>query len=387
MGPNRGRNARSPERREERSLITSPRVAIVHDYLVERGGAERVTLALLAAFPGAPVYTSLYDPPRTYPEFRSVDVRTSFLGRLGIGATAYKMLLPFYPAAFASLDLSSFDVVISNTTGFAKGVRVPPHAIHVCMCHTPPRFLWPVSAGYTLGPGGIGRVVGAPLFWWLRRSDRAAAARVDYFLGNSRNVAARIAKYYGRNAEVLYPPVRLRKYSASEAIGDFYLVVSRLTHYKRIDVAVDACTKIGVPLVVVGDGPEALALRHRAGPTIRFRGRVGDVELRSLMARCRALILTAEEDFGLTPIEANAAGRPVIAYAAGGALETVVDGVTGQYFSPQSADALVEVLRSFDSQSFDRPRLLGHARQFDEPVFVNGIRNLVGRYRMERDAG
>ena len=303
------------------------RVAIVHDYLNQAGGAERVVAALHRMYPDAPVFTTLLDADVVGEPLASADVRVSWMQRLPGWRRHFKAYLPLYPFAVRSFDLAGFDLVISSSSAWAKGVRVPDGAVHVCYCYTPMRWAWSFDdyvGRSELGPvarAAAGLVMGA-LRWWDVRSSRG----VHRFVAISTEVAARIRRTYGRESDVVFPPVGVERFRADVPPEDFFLVVSRLNSYKRIDLAVAACTALGVPLVVVGDGPHRAALERLAGPTVRFTGRLGDGEVARLFERCRALILPGAEDFGLTPLEANAAGRPVVAFGAGGALDTVVPG-------------------------------------------------------------
>lgn len=363
------------------------RVALVHDYLVDSGGAERVVLAFHELFPDAPLFTSVYDPASTFSRFRTLDVRTSWLQRIGATKRSYKYLLPLFPLAFESFDLAGFDVVLSSTTSFAKGIITSPATVHVCFCHTPTRFAWR-SHDYVRQERipRLARPAMTPILHGLRMWDSAAAQRVDHFVVPSRNSAARVRKYYRRAATVIPSPIDASTFAPEETIDDYFLVVSRLAPYKRIDLAIEACNALRRDLVIVGDGPARPALEAIAGPTVRFLGRLSERELRRRLARCIALILPGEEDFGLTPLEANASGRPVVAYAAGGALETVIEGRTGTFFHEWSAAALAERLRTTSFDRFARVDLLAHARAFDKEPFKERIGSLIAQRVAERGA-
>jgi glycosyltransferase involved in cell wall biosynthesis len=342
------------------------KVALVHDYLTEMGGAERVVLALTRIFPDAPLYTSVYDLGAC-PEFADRDVQTTFMQRLTRRKSITKGLFPLFPAAFRRLDLSGFDLVISSSSGFAHHVRVPEGARHVCYCHNPPRFLWqPVD--YFRARRAL-RLLLFPALRQLRRLDLEAAQRVHAYVANSATVAARIQATYGREAEVIHPPVDTARFELTDERSGRFLVVSRLLAYKRIDLAVDAATRFGLPLDVIGDGPERWRLEHSAGPSVRFLGRCSDEVVRHALARCAALVLPGTEDFGLTPIEAQACGRPVVAFAAGGALETVRDGETGFLFSEQTRDALATAMRRAAAHPLGAERLRAAAGNFDTAAF------------------
>jgi glycosyltransferase involved in cell wall biosynthesis len=355
------------------------KVALVHDYLVERGGAEHVLAVLWRAFPDAPIYTSVYNPETTLDVFRGADVRPSFLQQVTVDPGQYRALLPLYPLAFASFDLRDYDLIISSSSGFAKGVRKPAGARHVCYCHTPPRFIW----GYQRAnererlPAGAraALALARPL---LRRADRWGARGVDRFLANSRCVATRIAEVYGRASDVVPPPVDCDAFAPGGEAEDFYLVVSRLVPYKRVDVVVEAFNRSDRRLLIAGAGRDRARLEAMArSRSIRFLGHAPQGEVRRLLARCRALIVAAEEDFGLTALEANASGRPVIAFGAGGALETVVPGVTGVTFAAQTPEALLDALSRFEQLSFAPDTLVEHARRFDVGAFRRRIEQIV----------
>jgi glycosyltransferase involved in cell wall biosynthesis len=358
------------------------RVAFVHDYLTQFGGAERVLLAMRELYPAAPVYTSLYDPAVFAGALDGVDVRTTWLQRVPFARRAFRAMLPLYPAAFGALDLSRYDLVISSTSSFAKGVHVRPDALHVSYVHTPTRFLWRQDEyAFDVAPAWSRPLLAAAMPA-LRRWDYAAAQRPDYIVANSRNVAARIAACYGRTSDVLHSPADAEAFApvGKAAVGDYYVVAARLLPYKRVHLAVEACNTLQAPLIVLGVGPDEARLRALAGPTVRFAGRVSDAERRDLFARARAIIVPGEEDFGLVPLEAAAAGRPTIAFGAGGALETVVDGVTGRFFQDPTAESLAGVLRKLDPWAFDVLTLTAHAAEFSADSFRARFRVLLDGY-------
>jgi glycosyltransferase involved in cell wall biosynthesis len=353
------------------------RVALVHDYLNQQGGAEKVVDVFTEMFPSAPLYTSVYDRGRMPARWRNVDIRTSFLQRISPTLSVAKAMLPLYPMAFESFDLSEYDLVLSSTTTFAKGVITRPETCHVCYCNSTTRFLWMYHE--YLAKQRLPRAARAvlPLATTpLRVWDYAAAGRVDYFVAGSRNAARRIAKYYRREADVVPAPIDAARFDVADAIGDYFLVVARLQSYKRIDLAVEACNRLRLPLRIVGDGPDRPRLESLAGPTVRFLGRIMDSEVQEQMARCRALIFPGEEDFGLTPLEAQAAGRPVIAFGRGGALETVVEGETGVFFREPTVDSLAQVLCDFDDR-YDSAALRDHACKFDKELFKERMFDLL----------
>ncbi|MBC5823800.1 MAG: glycosyltransferase [Candidatus Eremiobacteraeota bacterium] len=358
-------------------------VALVHDYLTQFGGAERALLEIHRLYPGAPVYTSLYDARRCGAAFESVDVRTTWLQKVPFATRNFRALLPFYPAAFESLDLSRYDLVISSTTSFAKGVRVSPTALHVSYVNTPTRFLWLQDEHTASSIPAAARPLFRAAVPALRRWDLAAARRPDRIISNSLNVAERVRRIYGRASDVLAPPVDVAQFSPWPETGDYYLVVARLLRYKRIELAIEACNALGVPLVIVGTGPDERKLRSLAGPTIRFAGQVDDDARRMLFARARAVIVPGVEDFGLVPVEAAAAGRPAIAFAAGGALETVIEGTTGTFFRTPTAQALAATMVQSEHLAFDARRLVAHASGFSPERFRVRLAALIGRYQEE----
>lgn len=347
------------------------RVAIVHSWLNQYGGAERVLEQLHDIFPDAPIYTSMFEP-RVFPKFyQSWDIRTSFLQRVPLSRRKHQLMLFLYPLAFESFDLSGYDLVISLTSGFCHGVRVTPNNKHVSYCLTPPRFLWTFDDYVALE--GVGRAtrtalgLSVPL---LKRWDYRVSQRVGSYVAISRVVQERIYRCYQRPSPIIYPAIAVDSFQPSDDVGDYFLTVSRLIPYKRVDLAIEACNRLNLPLKVVGGGRSEEALRRLAGPTIEFVGKVDEAGLRRLYAGCRALIFPGEEDFGLTPVEAQAAGRPVIALGRGGTKETIVEGVTGAFFPEQTVESLVDVLARFDHRAYDSQQIRAHARQkFDLAVF------------------
>ncbi|MBC7807509.1 MAG: glycosyltransferase [Akkermansiaceae bacterium] len=356
------------------------RVGIVHDYLAQSGGAERVVEALHPIWPDAPIYTSVYDPKATLPCFAEMDVRTSFLQRWAKGQSVHKFALPLYPLAFEMFDLSGYDLIVSSASSFAKGVITSPETCHVCYCHTPARFAWRFHE--YMAQGGynpLARRVLALVIHSLRTWDyQCANSRVDYFVANSYNVARRIRKYYNRESTVIHPPVRTDRFTiAPEPTADYFLVVSRLLSYKRVDLAVQACNLLNMPLKVVGGGPDEKRLRAMAGPKTEFLGRLPDADVVRLMANCKSFLFPGEEDFGIAPVEAMAAGRPVVALKAGGALETVTPGETGLFFSDTTPESLADALRQVDTMAIDSRRIRAHAEVFDTRHFQNKMRRFV----------
>lgn len=357
--------------------MSSPSVALVHDFLVQMGGAEKVLEALHELYPQAPIYTSVYDPAVMPAEYRSWDIRTSSLQHWPARGKLHRTMLPFYPMAFEGFDLSAYDLVISSSSAFAKGVITLPHTRHVCYMHAPMRYVW-MTDTYLKGErvGRFRRLL-TPMLHYLRLWDQVSASRVDTYVANSTAVQRRIAKFYRREAIVVPPPVDTSRFAVSEVRGDYYIAVSRFVPYKRMDMAVDAMTRLGRPLKIVGTGRQAAELKRRAGPTVEFLGWVDNARLPELVANARAFLMPGEEDFGIAPVEANAAGRPVIACAAGGALDTQVDGVTGVLFAPQTVEALCAAVERFEGLTFDHAAIGRHARQFDTEQFKSRIRAVI----------
>ncbi len=354
------------------------RVALAHDYLNQEGGAERVVEVFCRTYPDSPLYTSLYNPAAMDPFWRTVDVRTSFMQALRPSLGVAKALLPLYPLAFESFNFSGYDVALSSSSTFAKGIITGPETYHVCYCHTPARYAW-MYHDYTgaMRPNPLRQALLPPLVSRLRVWDYAAAQRVDHYIANSRNTARRIAKFYRRESTVLHPPIDVGSFTPAATTDDYYLVLARLLPYKRIDIAIEAFNRLKRPLLVVGDGPDAARLRRLAGPTVRFTGRVGGNAVRRYLSHCRALVFPGDEDLGIAPLEAMASGRPVLAYRAGGALETVLGGVTGQFFDAQTPESLLAALRAFDTRGFDPAVLRAHVSEFDLPIFQQRLRAII----------
>jgi len=357
--------------------LAKAKVALVHDWLTGMRGGERCLEVFCELFPSADLYTLLHVPGSVSPAIESRRIVTSFIQRLPQAERRYRHYLPLFPAAVRAFDLRGYDLVLSSSHAVAKSVRVPPGALHVCYCFTPMRYVWDLYDDYFGPPAGLAaRLVMPPVAAWLRRWDRRTAAGVDQFVAISHFVADRIRRAYGRDADVIYPPVDVSRFRVDGGPGEFYLVVSALTPYKRVDLAVEACNRLGRRLVVVGSGPEARRLRALAGPTVELLGWRDDVQTAELYARCRALLFPPLEDFGITPLEAMAAGRPVIAFGEGGARETVVppgegEPPTGFFFERQTVEGLVDAIRRFEASAhqFEPKALRRRAEAFDRPLF------------------
>jgi glycosyltransferase involved in cell wall biosynthesis len=348
-------------------------VALVHDWLNQIGGAEDVLETLVGMFPGAPIHTSIYWPEKMPAAYRTWPIRVSFMDRLPGVYRHHQPYLPLYPLAFERFDLSDHSLILSNKSGFCHGVRKPPGAVHVCYCLTPTRYVWDFEAyAEREGLGAAARGLLRPLLAWLREWDLAAAQRVDHFIAISAEVQRRIARFYRRDSVVIYPPVETERFAAAPApagAGGYYLSLGRLIPYKRVDLAVQACTALGLPLLVGGDGRDRARLERLAGPTVKFLGRVPAAELPALMAGCRAFILPGLEDFGITPVQALAAGRPVVAFAGGGALDIVQDGANGVLFRQPEAADLCAALERIERLRFDPATLKASAGRFDRQRF------------------
>jgi glycosyltransferase involved in cell wall biosynthesis len=353
------------------------RVAIIHDYLNQYGGAERVLEALHDLYPDAPVYTSIYDPAAMPPHYRSWDIRTSFMQRLPGWKKHFRRYFLFYPSAFESFDLSAYDVILSSSSAYAKGVIPRPGALHICYCHTPMRFAWRTNDYIEREAiNGVQAAILPVVLTYVRLWDVVTTNRVDAFVANSHEVAQRIERYYARPATVIAPPVDLPPYRDCPP-ADFYLAGGRLIPYKRLDLAVEAFTKLGLPLKIFGDGRDRSVLAAKAGPNIEFLGWVNEQQRRDLFARCRAFIFPGAEDFGITPLEAMAAGRPVIAYAAGGALETVIEGITGRFFHQATAAALAAAIATSRQDGYSPQTIRRHAERFGSAVFLDRMQAFI----------
>lgn len=358
------------------------RVALVHDYLTQYGGAERVLEALKERFPDAPVFTSLYDPDQLPAHFRAWDIRPSVLARLPGATRTHRLWLPAYPAIFRQIgrQLRAFDLVISDSSAWAHRADPGPGTIHVCYCHSPARFLYrdrdylaPVRLPAVTAPAS------GLLFAPLRHSDRAAARRVTRYVANSGTVAQRIRTVYSRPADVLYPPVATDRFRPPAPVSPepWFLVVSRLVPHKWIDLAVRACTAGNLPLKVIGTGRSLRDLRRLAGPTVEFLGPLDDDAVTDHLRRCQALVLPGVEDFGLTAVEAQAAGRPVVARAGGGALETVLPDETGVFFDEPTPASLLSALRRSQEVAWDPGRMVRNSARFDRAHFRRGLDQII----------
>lgn len=366
-----------------RAASSGPRVALIHYWLVGMRGGEKVLEALCRMFPQADIFTHVYDPSAMSATINAHRVTETRVGRLPFARRMYQSYLPFMPRALEELDLTGYDLVISSESGPAKGVIAPPDAFHLCYCHSPMRYLWDQYHVYLRGTGPAQRLVLPHVAHRLRGWDVTSAARVDSFAANSHHVAARIRKYWRREAEVVAPPVAVEDFApvAQGEVADFYLWCGELAPYKRPDLVVEAFNRLGLPLVMIGGpGKTAAKLAARAKDNVKVLGRRPFAELKDHLARCRALVFPGEEDFGIVPVEAMASGRPVIAYDRGGIRDTVVDGETGLLFSDQSVEAIEAAIRRFEDERLwdvDSAALTRHAARFGEDAFRAGIARML----------
>lgn len=359
-------------------------IALVHDWCTGMRGGEKCLEVLCEMFPDAPIYTLLHNEGTMSPVIERHRFVTSFIDRLPAKRTQYRRYLPLFPLAISRFDLSAYDLVVSTSHAVAKGVRVRPDALHICYCHTPMRYVWEMYDEY-FGKGKAGlatRMAMRIIRPFLQRWDVATADRVHYYIANSENVRQRIRRYYKRESEVIFPPVNIDRFQCSAVDYDFYLMVSALVPYKRVDLAVEAFTASGKRLVIAGTGPESDKLRAAAGPNIEFLGWQSDDQLAQLYARCSALIFPGVEDFGIVPLEAQASGKPVIAFGRGGALETVVDGVTGLFFDRQTVDSLQSAVDKHAATRFDPAVIRAHAERFSRANYrMNMERSVQDKVR------
>jgi glycosyltransferase involved in cell wall biosynthesis len=369
------------------------RVAIVHHWFISRAGGERVFDTIASIFPTADVFTLFLDKQKFSPALDKHKITTSFLDRIPAAQKVHRHFLPFYPLAVEMLDLSGYDLVISSDSGPMKGVLTDPHSTHICYCHSPMRYLWDGYSAYHRRMSPLAQTIFGITSHYVRNWDYSAAQRVDHFIANSRYVAGRIRKYYRRDSTIIHPPIDTsRAYLASKQ-DDYYLAVGRLVGYKRTDILINACTKLGRKLVIVGDGPERKKLEKHSAKNVAFLGELDDLKLGNTYAHCRALLFAAEEDFGMVALEAQSYGRPVIAFGKGGSLETVVGNyapicareagenaaLTGVFFREQTADSLAEAILSFESSEeiFVPRHIQLHARKFDTSVFLDRMHEYI----------
>ena len=355
------------------------KIALVHDYLTQYGGGERVLEAFSEIWPEAPIFTLVYDARLTGGRFEKKEIHTSFLQKIPFVKSKHRLFLFLMPIAVEQFDLSDYDVVLSDSASYAKGVITKPSTLHICYCHTPTRYAWDDSHRY---------IKEARYSYWIKKLvplavnyirlwDREAALRVDKFIANSYFVKKRITKYYGRESEVIHPPVSVDGFEASDSVDDYFLMVGRFLPYKKFDLAIETFNRLSWPLKIMGDGPERRRLLRMANHNVEFLGSQSDDVLRRCYSKCRALIFPQEEDFGIVALEAMASGRPVIAYRAGGALEIVEEGATGMFFNEQNADSLAECLERFNYKNFNSAAIQKYASRFDKEIFKDKIKNFI----------
>ncbi len=360
--------------------MTQPkaRIALAHDHLFQLGGAEQVLRELTHLYPEAPVYTLVCDAEAR--DFLSpIELKTSYLQQLPGGVRFFKWFLPVMPTAWKRFDFSTYDIVISSSSGFVKGITASPNALHISYCHSPARYLWGDSEAYLRAahiPWPAKQYL-AHLIDAFREWDYAAAQRVDHFIANSQYIASRIQTYYDRESTVIYPPIDTAQFHLDKDVRDYYLIVSRLRPYKRVDLAIEAFNNLRLPLVIIGEGEEYQHLRSIAKGTIHFLGEVSDAERNKYLARCKAFIYPQEEDFGITAVEAMASGRPVIAYRAGGALETVVPGLSGVFFDEQSWESLAYTILKHEHENMDPSTIRSQVLRFDTKVFRERMQHFL----------
>jgi glycosyltransferase involved in cell wall biosynthesis len=344
-------------------------IAIIHDYLNQFGGAERLVYFLARVFPDAPIYTSIYFPESTYSFFKNKKIYTSFMQRIPSINKNYKKFFFIYPHTFRKFKFKGYDILLTSSSAFSSHVR-KNKSIKICYCHTPPRFLWDTKR-YLEGEkiSGILYLLLKPVIKFLRKLDLRNAKSVDFFISNSHFVEKRIQKIYKRDSEVIYPPIDINGYTFSKDKEDYYLVVSRLKGYKRVDIAIKAFNILKKPLLIVGSGEGEKNLKSIAGDNITFLGRVKEKELLDLYSKAKALIFTGEEDLGLAPLEAQASGTPVVAFGRGGALETIIDGSTGYFFYEQDENSIIEAIQKFEKNSLDPGSCRENALKFDYEKF------------------
>lgn len=365
------------------------RIALVHDYLNQYGGAERVLEAIVEIFPNAPIYTLIYSPKHIRGAFSDKKIHTSFLQKIPLAKSHHRAFPLLMPIAIEKFNLSKYDIILSDSASFAKGIVTKPETLHVCYCHTPPRYAWDDSHKYIreFAMFPLAKIF-VPIFMnYIRLWDREAAMRVDEFICNSKFVSKRIQKYYKKKAKVIYPPVDTKKFSPSnKRPNDYFLMVGRLLAYKKFDIAIKAFNKLKLPLKIIGEGPERKKLETMANKNIEFLGEKHNRELEKYYQNCKALIFPQEEDFGLVAIESMACGRPVIAYRGGGALESVKEGETGIFFDEQNSESLIDAVKNFKFDKFNLQKIRAHALVFDKELFKKKIKEFIEKkYYENRD--
>ncbi|RAR43025.1 glycosyltransferase [Paenibacillus sp. MDMC362] len=355
------------------------KIAIVHDYLNQMGGAERVVAVLHKMFPEAPIYTTIVDRDKLLPELQNAVIHTTWMQRIPGILNKFKLYFWLYPFSIRSINVKSYDLILSSSSAYAKGVRKGRQSLHVCYCYTPMRFVWDFDTYMeSIQVPRLVKRIAKWLIYPLKRWDKNNSEHVDRLIAISTIVKERIKQCYGVNAPIIFPPVEVSRFSVKEGEPeDYFLVVSRLVSYKKIDLAIEACTQSGKRLIVIGDGPDRQRLEQLAGDTITFLGRKSDEDVVRYMQNCKALIFPGIEDFGITPLEANACGRPIIAYYGGGALDTIIAEQTGLYFKEQSINSLKSTINRFDQYNWDPQYIRQHAEQFSEYIFIERMQSII----------
>lgn len=357
------------------------KVALIHDHLAQDGGAEKVLKVLTEIFPEAPIFTLLYDKKVVERNYKGKQIEASIIQKLPWGISHYKWYMPFMPMAVEFFDLSNFDLVISDASAFAKGVITKTDTLHICYCHTPTRYVWSDTHSYIneLKYNKYFKKLISLVLNYIRIWDRVAADRVDSYIAISNFIAKRIKKYYRRESIVINPPVDIENFKIANEIGDYYLAGGRLVPYKRFDIVIEAFNQLGLKLKIYGDGidMERLKLLANGNKNIEFLGRVSEEEKYNLYSKCIAFINPQEEDFGITPIEAMASGRPVIAYGRGGVLETIIAGETGEFFYKQTAEALVEIISKFNIEKYDPEKIKKYTEKYSPERFKKEIKEFI----------
>ncbi|MFA7685846.1 MAG: glycosyltransferase [Candidatus Gracilibacteria bacterium] len=356
--------------------LSRAKIALVFDWMTNQGGAERVNLVLHKMFPKAPIFTSIYNPNKLK-GFEKADIKTSFIQKLPFAKTKHQLYLSLMPYAYELFDLSKFDIVISSSHACSKGIITKPGTLHICYCHTPMRYAWDNWQSYIdeykMNP--IIKNIGKSSIHKLRMWDRLSAERVDKYIANSNTTKNRIKKYYGKNSEIIFPMINHSSYEIAKKRKGYFLAVGRLAPYKKFDLIVETFNQLGLPLKIVGTGVMENDLRSQAGDNIEFLGYVSDSELKTLYSGCEALIFPQIEDFGITPLEAMASGRPVIAMQEGGSLDTIIENKTGLFFKKQTVKALSQAIEKYieNKSKFNSTYIREHAKQFDESEFENKL--------------
>lgn len=361
------------------------KLAIVHDFLNQYGGAERVVGYFLRVFPEVPIYTSIYFPDDTFNLFRDENIITTFMQKIPGIRKYYKKLFFLYPYAFRSLKFYNCEIILGSSSSYSHFINKGKGSVHINYCYTPPRFLWETK-NYLEGEKitAAASVIIKPIIYFLRKMDLRQSEKVDYYIAISEYVRSKIKKIYNRESVIIYPPIEIKKYKFNKRKEDFYLIVSRLKGYKRVDISVKAFNMLGKKLLIVGTGEDESNLRKISGKHIKFLGSVSDRELTDLYSKAKALVFTGKEDFGLTPLEAQASGTPVVAFEEGGVVETIINGKTGFFFNKQEPEILARVIEKFEKNPLDPVRCKANAARFDFKNFEKDITDFVQNVYKER---